>query len=83
MSEIHKLLRLYLTVSISSATSERTFSALKRVKTYLRSSMTEERLNNCLLVHVYKEIAEELDLEAISRDFVRADDARKKHFGCF
>ena len=30
--------------------------------------MTEERLNNCLLVHVYKEIAEELDLEAISRD---------------
>ena len=49
--------------------------ALKPVKTYLRSSMTEERLNNCLLVHVYKEIAEELDLEAISRDFVRADDA--------
>ena len=45
--------------------------------------MTEERLNNCLLVHVYKEIAEELDLEVISRDFVRADDARKKHFGCF
>ena len=63
--------------------SERTFSALKRVKTCLRSSMTEERLNNCLLVHVYKEIAEELGLEAISRDFVRADDARKKHFGCF
>ena len=45
--------------------------------------MTEERLNNCLLVHVYKEIAEELDVEAISRDFIRADDARKKHFGCF
>ena len=45
--------------------------------------MTEERLNNCLLVHVYKEIAEELDLEAISRDFVRADDARKKHFRLF
>ena len=45
--------------------------------------MIEERLNNCQLVHVYKEIAEELELEAISRDFVQADDARKKHFGCF
>ena len=45
--------------------------------------MTEERLNNCLLVHVYKEIAEELDMEAISRDFVGADDACKKQFGCF
>ena len=32
--------------------------------------MTEERLNDCLLVHVYKEIAEELELETISRDFV-------------
>ena len=45
--------------------------------------MTGERLNKCLLAHVYKEIADELGLEAISRDFVRADDARKKHFGCF
>jgi len=29
LSEVHKLLQLYLTVPISSATSERTFSALK------------------------------------------------------
>ena len=49
LSEVHKLLRLYLTAPISSATSERAFSALKHVLTYLRSSMTEQRLNNCLL----------------------------------
>ena len=42
--------------------------------------MTEERLNNCLLVHVYKEIADELDMEAISRDFVRADDVTLRLF---
>ena len=51
-SEIHNVLRLYLTIPITSATSERTFSALKHVVTYLRSSMSEKRLNNCVLLHV-------------------------------
>ena len=41
LSEVHKLLRLYITVLISSATSEKMFSALKHVLTYLRASMTE------------------------------------------
>ena len=39
--------------------------------------MTEERLNNCLLVHGYKEIADELDPEAISRRV--AGDGHKGH----
>ncbi len=46
---VHLLLRLYLVIPVASATSERTFSALKRVLTYVRSTMTEIRLNNCLL----------------------------------
>ena len=50
-NEIHKLLRLYLTVPITSATSERAFSTLRRILTYLRSSMTEKRLNNCSFAH--------------------------------
>ena len=42
LSEVHKLLRLYLTIPIASSTSERTFSAMKRLLTYLRSTMTEK-----------------------------------------
>ena len=42
LSEVHKQLRLYLTVPITTATSERTFSALRHVLPYLRSTMTEE-----------------------------------------
>lgn len=48
LSEVHKSLRLYLTIPITSATSERTFSALRRVLTYLRSTMTEQWLNQPL-----------------------------------
>ena len=41
-TETHKLLRLYLTIPITSSTSERAFSTLRRVLTYIRSSMTEK-----------------------------------------
>ena len=45
LSEVHKLLQLYPTILLTSATAERTFSALR---CYLRSTMLEKRLNNCL-----------------------------------
>ena len=38
-SEIDKLLRLYLAVPATSATAERTFSVLRRLKSYLRGTI--------------------------------------------
>ena len=78
---VHKLLRLHLTIPITSATAERTFSALKRLFTYLRSTMTEKRLNNCLMLHVHKEFTDSLDLISVAKIFVSAYDERKKYFG--
>jgi len=83
LSEIHNLLRLYLTIPITSATSERTFSALKHVLTYLRSSMSERRLNSCVLAHVHKHFLDELDIVEVAKEFVLANDDRIKHFGLF
>ena len=40
MSEVHKLVLLYLTVPVTTASAECTFSGLKRIKTYLRNLMT-------------------------------------------
>ena len=50
-SEVHQLIRLYLTVRMTSATAERTFSTLRRLKTYLHSMMTQEQLNHVILLH--------------------------------
>ena len=83
LSEIHKLLRLYLTIPVTSATSERTFSVLKRLLVYLRSTMTEKRLKNCLLVHIHKDIVDELNLKEIAVEFVSTNDERRKHFGVY
>ncbi|XP_078679480.1 zinc finger MYM-type protein 1-like [Branchiostoma floridae x Branchiostoma belcheri] len=80
-SQTHKLLRLYLTIPITSATSERAFSSLKRLLTYLRSSMTEQRLNNCMLLHVHKDVVDTMDLRAIAADFVSLNEERMHYFG--
>ena len=53
LGEVDKLLRAYLTFPATSATAERSFSALRKIKTFLRSSMTQERLNNLFLMYVY------------------------------
>ena len=82
-TETHKLLRLYLTVPITSSTSERAFSTLRRILTYMRSSMTEKRLNNCMLVHIHKSVTDSLSLNDIAREFVSNNDERLRYFGHF
>ncbi|XP_065893694.1 zinc finger MYM-type protein 1-like, partial [Dysidea avara] len=49
--EVVTIVRLLLVMPASNATSERLFSALRRIKTYLRTTMTQERLNNSTLLH--------------------------------
>ena len=51
--EFMKLIRLLLTIPASSCTAERSFSALRRLKNYLRSSMKANRLNHLSLTHVH------------------------------
>ena len=55
-SEVNKLLRLYLTVPMTNATAERSFSTLRRVKTYLRSTMTEKHLNHVIFLNIHKNL---------------------------
>jgi hypothetical protein len=38
-SELYRLLRLFLTIPVTTASSERTFSAMRRLKNYLRSTL--------------------------------------------
>ena len=83
LSEVQKLLRLYLTVPITSSTSERAFSTLRRLLTYLRSSMTEQRLNNCMLLHIHKDLTDDQDLHEIAKEFISSNDERHRYFGNF
>ncbi|KAL4100912.1 hypothetical protein QTP88_020937 [Uroleucon formosanum] len=53
---IWKLLQVLATIPMSTATPERTFSSLKRLKTYLRNSTGETRLNGLALMSIHREI---------------------------
>lgn len=50
------LLKTLLTLPVSNAEAERSFSALKRLKTYLRSTVGQERLNGLALLGVHNYI---------------------------
>ena len=56
LSEVCVLLRLLLVMPASNAVSERSFSALRRVKTYLRSTMNQDRLNHLMILHIHREV---------------------------
>ena len=81
LSELHILLKLYLTVPLSNATAERSFSALRRVKTYLRSRLTQAHLNHFIILHCHKSLTDHIDLNAVMVNFVRANERRMKFFG--
>ena len=72
-----KLLQIALTICVSSASCERSFSALKRIKTYLRSTMYEGRLVNLAVLSVEREISQTLNLESVIDKFSTLDKNRR------
>ena len=82
-SEVIILVKLILVMPASNATSERSFSALRRVKTYLRSTMTQTRLNNLMVLHVHRDRLDKLDLCQVGNDFIDAREHRRSIFGRF
>ncbi|XP_004298199.1 PREDICTED: uncharacterized protein LOC101297533 [Fragaria vesca subsp. vesca] len=73
---IDRLIRLVLTLPVSTATIERAFSAMKRIKTILRNKMENDFLADNMIVHIEKELAENYDADSIIKDFASMQDRR-------
>ena len=54
----------------TNASSERTVSAMRRVKSCLRATMSQERLNLLMILHVHKDLTDKLNLISIANEFV-------------
>ena len=52
---IHAILKVLLTMPVSTASAERSFSVLKRLKTYLRNTMGDDRMSSLALLHIYQD----------------------------
>ena len=78
---VEQLLQLLLVLPVSSASSERSFSSLRRLKTWLRATMTQQRLNHVVVLHTHQEELDALDTFSILSDFIAASDIRGSIFG--
>jgi hypothetical protein len=58
--EIFKLISLILTIPATSASVERSFSVLKRIKSFTRNTIDQSRLNNLGQISIEKELLKSL-----------------------
>ena len=73
---IDRLICLILTLPVSTATSERAFSAMKHVKSTLCNKMEDEYLNDSLVVYIEREITEAIDTDSVIDAFCSSKDRR-------
>ena len=83
VSQVCTLASLILVLPATNATSERSFSTLRRIKSYLRSTMTQVRLNNAMLLHIYGNMTESLNFIDIRNDYIFGSEHRLTLFGKF
>ena len=76
LGEIEKIVTSLLALPATNAVSERSFSVLRRVKTYLRSTMTQQRLNHLMLLHVHKDLTDALNAQSIISEYVSGHTGR-------
>ena len=65
------LLQIFATLPVTTATDERSFSILKLIKTYLGTSMQENRLNALALLYINNDIT--LDYSQVTDQFSKGN----------
>ena len=83
MSEVIKVAKILLVMPATNVISERSFSAMKRVKTYLMSTTTDSRMNHLMVLHVHKERVDSTNLTDVANEFDERVEGRKNIFGQF
>ena len=65
------------------AVSERSFSALRRIKSYLRATMSQERLNHIMVLHIHRHLTDRICYIEIGNEFSKGCSHREAFFGNF
>ena len=80
---IHRALIYYKTIPLSSATAERSFSVMRRLKTWVRNRMSGEHLNTRMLASIHQDRLDNVNLKKIAINFVNKEEKRTLYFGKF
>ena len=63
-------LRIFLTLPVTISSAERSFSKLKLIRNYLRSTMLQERLSDLTILSIESELARTVDFSRVIYYFV-------------
>lgn len=74
--ETTKILSIMLTLPVTTASNERFFSSLKRIKNFLRTSISDDRLNDLMVLGVEVEEAKNINLNDAVDDFAKMKERR-------
>ena len=85
ITEIITLCKLLLVHPATSAAGERSFSSARRLKTWLRSTMTQTslRCSNLTILNTHKQRTDKLCLVDVANEFAALNENRKINFGTF
>jgi hypothetical protein len=61
--------RILLTIPVAVASVKRSFSKLKLLKSYLRSTMSQERLNELAILSIGQDLLENIEYKSLISNF--------------
>jgi len=77
-NQFFNVIQKFVVIPVTSCTCERSFSKLTLVKSKLRSTMKQERLNALMVLTVEQEMAVNVDADAVIEDFKIAVDFKRR-----
>ena len=83
IKEVITLCELILVNPATGEAGERSFSTARRLKTWLRSRMNQERFSNLTVLNIHKERTDRLSTIDIANEFTDRNTNRKRKFGTF
>ena len=75
--------RILFSVPVNVASAKRSFSKLKLLRNYLRSTMSQERLNGLTILCIEKKLLDEIDIDTIVIDFASKNITKNYLFICY
>ena len=74
-------LKTYIVLPSFTCGTERSFSTLRRLKTYFRLTIAQQRLNDLTVLTTHRDETERLDLKEVVTEFISKSQIRRNKFG--